>query len=172
MDCLEDHMRDHIANAALIKPTERSVSFQQSYVAKDVGVVALDLVHQAAELVKSAEDHANEIQNCAQSLAARAVEELKFFEARAQASESRRSVAEAAVSEANDRAQEAEDMLEHAQARTAALETQITTPVRRANAAEMRASEAENTLRRVEDAIRTEILGQRHATVSNFAVAA
>jgi DNA repair exonuclease SbcCD ATPase subunit len=174
MEWLEDRMHDHSASVASIKPMERSVSFRRppACAAKNVGIAVLDLVHQVAELVRSAEDHATETQNRAQSLAARAVEELKFSEARAQASESQRSAAEAALSEANDRAQEAEEMLEQAEARSAALETQITTLVRRANAAELRASEAENTLRRVEDAIRTEILGQRHATVSNFAVAA
>jgi len=169
MGSLEGHMRDHIVNAASIKPTEGSVCFRQSYAAKNVGIVALDLVHQAAELIRSVEDHATETQYRAQSLATRAVEE---FEARAQASESKRSAAEAALGEANDRAQEAEDILDQAEARSAALETQLTALERRANAAEMRASEAENTLRCVEDAIRTEILGQRHATVSNCAVAA
>jgi hypothetical protein len=142
MDCLEGHMRDHIASAAAIKPIERSVSFRQppACAVKNVGIAVLDLVHQAAELVRSAEDHATETQNRAQSLTARAVEELKIFKARAQASESQASAAEAAVIEADDRAQEAEDMLEQVQVRSAALETQITALERRAIAAEMRAS--------------------------------
>jgi chromosome segregation ATPase len=164
MDWLRQHMRDHIADFAL--PTEKVVSFRsaRSISADNNGTAALRLVRQAADLLRSAEDHSAEIEARAQALADRAVEELRDAKKRIHSLESDCERLTALVAEAKDQALTTEDALRQSEARVAAMATQLSTAERCASSAERRASEAEGLLMRVEDAIRTEILEPHRST--------
>ena len=54
---------------------------------RDKGATALDLVHQAADVFRSMEEHARETEARAQSLCASAIERLRVAEMRAEAAE-------------------------------------------------------------------------------------
>jgi predicted nucleic acid-binding Zn-ribbon protein len=62
------------------------------------------------------------------------------------------------MNEAGARVQAADKALERAQSHIAALEAQLSAAVSRAQAAEVRAAEDEKALKRIEHAIRTQIL--------------
>jgi hypothetical protein len=160
------HVRDHCANTPSTTGREKIVSFRttRSSPANIPGVGALDLVHQAANVVRAAEDHAAEIETRTRALADRAMEELKLAEQRIQSAESDRAGLKTLLLEAQDRALAAEDALRQSEARIAVIESQLADAELRAHATEMRAHDAENALRQVEDAIRTEILEPRRST--------
>jgi hypothetical protein len=103
------------------------------------GQSALDLVFQAAELVGNMQEEARQRETRAQSLCRGAIEKLRFAERRVEAAESALSIAESRLSSA--------------EASLAAAEL-------RAKNAETRARELDQALSRVEDAIRTRLLGE------------
>ena len=103
------------------------------------GQSALDLVFQAAELVGNMQEEARQKETRAQSLCLEAIEKLRFAERRVEAAESALSLAESRLSSA--------------EARLAAAEL-------RAKNAETRARELDQALSRVEDAIRSRLLGE------------
>ena len=104
------------------------------------GESALDLVFQAAELVGNMQEEARQREARAQSLCRSAVEKLRFAERRAETAESALSLAESRLSSA--------------EARLCAAEL-------RAKSAETRAHELDQALSRIEDAIRTKLLGEK-----------
>jgi hypothetical protein len=166
MDWLGQHMSGYRANTPSATPTKKIVSFRaaRSIAVNSQGVETLDLVHQAADMIRAAEDHAADIETRARALADRAVEELKLTKEQIGCVESDRDALKALLLEAQDRAFAAEDALRQSGARIAILESQLAEADLRASSADMRACEAENVLRRVEDAIRAEILEPRRST--------
>ena len=72
---------------------------------------AIDLVHEAAQSIKAAEDRVREGDARTQALLERATEELKNAEARVQAAEARARTAEGRAQDADTRLREAEGWL-------------------------------------------------------------
>jgi DNA repair exonuclease SbcCD ATPase subunit len=103
------------------------------------GQSALDLVYQAAELVSDIQEEARQRETRAQNLCRSAVEKLRLAERRAEAAESALSLAESRLSSA--------------EARLSAAEL-------RAKNAETKARELDQALSRIEEAIRTRLLGE------------
>jgi chromosome segregation ATPase len=122
------------------------------------GVSAVDLVYQAAEMIKGVQDHAGEIEARAEELVRRAIAKLQASDTRIQSLEIERRASEAALNEATARIQEVEKVLARAQSRIAASESQLSAADLRARTAEARANEAEKALIRIEDAIRSQLL--------------
>jgi hypothetical protein len=121
------------------------------------GQEALELVYRAAEAIRGMEDRAR-------GIAEDAVEKLQVANARIQALEGERRASEVRI-------QEAEDALKRAASRIAAAEDRLAQAERAARAAELRACEGEKALIRIEDAVRTRLLGQRRATGNRAATA-
>jgi hypothetical protein len=71
----------------------------------------LDAVHQAAEMMRSTENHSKEVEARGLALAERALKELKISENRIQAAEAAQRAADARTKEAEARAREAEEWL-------------------------------------------------------------
>ena len=167
---LRGHMRDHIANHSALDSVENVLSFQRSPNSKMTpGAAALDVVYQAAELIRDVDNYATERNARAETLARQAIEKLKIAHDCVQSAESRRLAAEAEIKEFSDRLenelsvrlQEVEKVVEQTASRIAATEAQLSAAEQRAITAEARATEAENALRRIEEAIRTQILEKR-----------
>jgi len=167
---LRDHMRDHIANHSALDSPENVLSFQSSPNSKmNPGAAALDVVYQAAELIRDVDNYAAERHARAETLARQAIEKLKIAHDCVQSAESRRLAAETGIREFSDRLenelsvrlQEVEKVVEQTASRIAAAEAQLFAAEQRARIAEARATEAENALRRIEEAIRTRILEKR-----------
>lgn len=87
-------------------PRERAGSLS----ARDI-TQALDLVHEAAQSIKAAEERVRESDGRSQALLQRATEELKSAEARVQAAEARARTAETRAQDAEARLREAEGWL-------------------------------------------------------------
>jgi chromosome segregation ATPase len=117
----------------------------------DNAATALNLVHQAADVFRTIEEHAHEIEARAQSLS----ERLRLSETRAEHAE--RAQRELLIS-TEHKLQEASRALEHAQSRIEAQEDRLTAIEFRAQAAEAEAREAKQALALVEDAIRRRLL--------------
>ena len=167
---LREHMRDHIANHGAPHSAENVPSFRHPpNSASDPGAAALDVVYQAAELIREVDNYAAERQARAEMLATQAIEKLKIAHDCVRSAESRAFAAEAKTKEFSDRVekefsvrvQEIEAGMERAASRMAATEAQLSAAEQRARNAEMRAAEAEKALKHIEATIRTRILGKR-----------
>src|SRR5271170_5503462 len=162
---LREHMQNHVSRSG---PTERTdgllrfPSVPRSPTTRE-GEAAIDLVNQAAEVVKSMEDRAQETSNIAQ----KAVEQLELAEKRIQELEAEQQAAQACISDSRIKIQEVGEALRQERSRVEAAENHIHQLETRAIAAEARAKENESALARVEDAIRTQILGQAGSTSKN-----
>jgi chromosome segregation ATPase len=111
----------------------------------------INLVHQAAEVFSSMEDHARETESRAQSLCKSALERLELAEKRIETVERERR-------EAINKLRDASKALEEAQSRIIAVEDRLTAAEFRAQAAETDAREAKQALALVEEAIRSHLL--------------
>jgi hypothetical protein len=172
MEWLRQHKQDHVAQSTSIEPSENVVGFRRDIPNSARGTAALELVHQAAELIRDMENRATDRETHAQMLAQLAVDELELAERRVHTVEQERQAALVGLSEAEVRVQEAEKVLEQAESRFSAAEAQLSAAELHASTAETRASEAEMALIHIEDAIRTHLLGQRPDASSNLAAAA
>jgi hypothetical protein len=112
-------------------------------------------VYQAAEVFRSMEDHAREIEARSQSLCKSALERLRLAEKRTEAAEQAR---REFLIEAECKLQDASRALEQAQLRIGAAEDRLTAAEFRAQAAEAEAREARQALALVEEAIRRRLL--------------
>jgi hypothetical protein len=133
---------------------------------------AIDLVDQAAQVVRCIEDDAAEITARANDLARRAAGQLNSAESQIRALELKQRAAEANLKAAHDRADEAEHKARAAEAQIATLEDRVFAAEQRATNAEARAIEAEKVLIRVEDAIRSQLLSKRHPLMGRSVAAA
>jgi chromosome segregation ATPase len=111
----------------------------------------INLVHQAAEVFSSMEDHARATEARAQSLCKSALERLDLAEKRIETVERERR-------EAINKLRDASKALEEAQSRIIAVEDRLTAAEFRAQAAETDAREAKQALALVEEAIRSRLL--------------
>jgi chromosome segregation ATPase len=178
---LRDHMRDHIANHSALDSPENVLSFQSSPNSKmNPGAAALDVVYQAAELIRDVDNYAAERHARAETLARQAIEKLKIAHDCVQSAESRRLAAEAEIKEFSDRVgkelsvklQKIEEAMEQTASRIAATEAQLSAAEQRARTAEMRANDAENALKRIEEAIRSQILAKMPGNARRTTIAA
>ena len=178
---LREHMRDHIANHGALDSAENVLNFQSSPNSKmNPGAAALDVVYQAAELIRDVDNYAAERHARAETLARQAIEKLKIAHDCVQSAESRRLAAETGIREFSERLenelsvrlQEVEKVVEQTASRIAAAEAQLSAAEQRARIAEARAAEAENALRRIEEAIRIQIVEKMPGNARRTAMAA
>lgn len=152
-------MRDHMAT--MVASTDNVVPFEHlSLPANKPAAAAIDLVHQAAELIQVANTKAVESQAHAEELATQAIEKLKIARDRVQSAESALRTAEAEKNELSAKVQVLEEALEQMRCRAAATEGQFNIALQRAAAAERRVVEAENMLKYIEDALQRVIIEQ------------
>jgi chromosome segregation ATPase len=173
LEWLHKHMRKQRSGSPQKSPADITSIFPSAGdgVASRDGQGALDLVYQAAEVVRSIEDRANEFETHVRDVAEKAVEKLKLAERRIQELELQQREAEACIIEVRAKLQQAGEALQEERARVLAAENQLPELELRARLAEARAEEYQKTLARIEDTIRTEILRQR-PSVSNRSNAA
>jgi chromosome segregation ATPase len=173
MNWLRQHMQGDTTDSTSIKPRENLVRFRRDIPSLgESGTAALELVYQAADLIKFVESCAAGMEARAQALVRRAIEKLELAERRVHSAEAEREAAVAGANEASVRVYEGEKALERAEARISAVEAQLSTAELCRNEAETRASEAEKALVRIEDAIRIHLLGKRPDASPNLAAAA
>jgi chromosome segregation ATPase len=167
-------MPSDVADSALARLAENSSTFQHdlSGPRKDQGALVIQMVHQAAELIRGMEQQAADTESRAQALAKRLIAELELAEQRLCSADAERQASEARINEANIRVHEADIALENAESLIAAIGVKLSAAERQADAAETRAKEADKALIRIEDAIRIHLLGQRSDASSNLAAAA
>ena len=127
------------------------------------GEAILNLVFQAASLVRDLEGRLNENAEYAQTLTQRVVAKLRAAEERIRELEAAQRAAQVKIDDANVMAQKAREDLRSEQSRARAAEEQVHQLELRVMSAETRASEGGKAVAQVEDAIRTQLLGYRAA---------
>lgn len=142
--------------------TERYVVFPNSPSPED-GEATLNLVFQAANLVRDLEGRLNENREYAQSLTQKVVAKLRAAEERIRELEAAQRAAQVKIDDANVMAQKAGEDLRSEQSRARAAEEQVRQVELRVKSAEDRASEIGKAVAQVEEAIRTQLLGYRAA---------
>lgn len=180
-DWLPEPMQENIFGDVALDGAENVVSFpRRPNPLKIPGSIALDLIHRAAELFEEVNDHASERLARAEQLAKEAIEDLKIAHDRVQSAEAGRLAAESEFRDFRDRIDEElcvrlqviEKIMERAASRVAATNAQLSAVEQRARLAETRATQAENALKRIEEAIQTQILEKRPLDYSGRSVAA
>jgi chromosome segregation ATPase len=136
------------------------------------GAAVLELVGQAAELIRNFESRAAEREAQAHSMVLQTIEDMKFAERRVHSAEEQREASLATSKEYNAKAQEIEEELRRSEALLAAYELRLSRAEQQASGAEERANEIEKALMRVEHAIRNRLLGQTLEPSRDLAVAA
>ena len=166
----QNHMRNHSAVQSTVDSPEKILSFKRApYPSKNPGAAVLDLVNQAAHLIEDVDNSAAARQACAEALVKQAIEKLMIADARVQAAESEvravnvevKNFRDAMEKEISIKMQVVERLIEQANSSIAATEAERSILEQRAMNAEKRADEAENALRHIEGAIRTQILEKR-----------
>jgi hypothetical protein len=154
---LRDDMWDYRSGSSAgpsVREDKNVLNFGQS-APKDYGTTALNLVHQAAEIVDGMENRAREAEARAESMCRGLAEKLQLAEKQRDASErARREV----VHELNGKLQEFAKALQQAQSRIVAVEEYTTAADFRAQAAEVKLYKANKELAAVEEAIRKRLL--------------
>jgi chromosome segregation ATPase len=162
MDWLRKHMRNHVASPASVDDSGENISSFPGAAAapsRDYTSAALDIVSQAADVIRGIQDHAVESETRARALAESAIEKLRLAAARVQSAEAARSAAEETLSQLSARLEGADRELTRTQSRNAAAEVQLTNVEQRVKAAEARALSAEKAVNQIENAIRTQLVG-------------
>jgi hypothetical protein len=163
------HVKDRPDESTSTEPSENIVP---PPTVQDDETAALELVHEAAELIRSLQDRATETEAQAQTIVLQTIDDLEFANSRVHSAEAQREAALAVLEEASVQVQEIEEALRRAESMLADNEVQLSTTELRANAAEARASEGEKTLTRVEAAIRIHLLDGRPRASRDLAAAA
>jgi len=122
---------------------------------------ALDLVYQAAEVIKGIENHANEAEKYARGVADNALRKLQLAEKRIEELETELQSAQACISEARVKIKESDEARKVERSCLEAADRQICQIEMRARTAEAQARENANAVARIEQAIRTQILAKR-----------
>ena len=182
MDQLREHMRNHMTRFGARESGDNvfRLSNARSRAGEDQSSKALELVYQAAEVIKANEDRAAEAEACALDAARHAIEELEnavrlisSAEEAKRTSEARAHVAESAIMELDSKVRALEKILRDTQTQISSLQAQLSdTESQRAETAEKRATEATRALACVENAIRTKLLGERRNASRSVTVAA
>jgi chromosome segregation ATPase len=174
MNWLREQVRGAALNATSNEPRENVLDFPRVAAApsRHDAQMAVDLVSQAAGVIRDIQDRAVESENRAKALAESAIEKLKLAEARIREAEAARQEAEAHLSKFGARVQDAERKLAAALSRNAAVEAQLASTQQRLGVAEARAVKAEKSVHQIEDAIRTQLVGlQRNLNIGPARVA-
>jgi len=160
MNWLREHMREQLAKAPSGDYAQNIVHFPADTAPPRSGTSsALDLVSQAASVIRGIEERAAESEARARALAEAALEKLEIAERRISDAEMARIQAEDTLVRLSARLQEAERELARSQARVVAAENRLADAEYQLRAAEARASHSEKAVNEIEDAIRTEIVG-------------
>ena len=153
-------MRDHMA------PTDSARNLlnfghelPRSSLASDASA-ALDLVAEAADVIKNIERRATESEAFAKSLAESAIEKLRLADSRIQSAEEGRRAAEQSLVRLRTRLQETEKDLQQLKSSLASANAQVENAEQRMKSAEARATHAEKAMKEVEHAIRTQLVGR------------
>jgi chromosome segregation ATPase len=120
---------------------------------------ALDLVSEAAGVIRGIQERAAESEARAKALAESALEKLQVAVSRIQSVEAARGSAQETISRLSAKLQEAEQELTRTQSRVAATERRLADAERQIQVAETRAVNAEKAVSQIEDAIRTQLVG-------------
>ena len=160
MNWLREHMRDELAKAPSGDRAQNVVHFPAETPPPRNGTSsALDLVAQAASVIRGIEERAAESEARARTLAEAALEKLERAEIRISDAETARIHAEDTLVRLSARLQEAERELARTQSRLVAAENRLAEAEHQLRAAEARASHADNAVNQIEDAIRAQIMG-------------
>jgi len=141
---------DAASAAAKVLSFKRPLSPEKNFV-KGPGATAFALINQAAERIANIDEHAAERQAQADALVKQAIERLKIAHLKVQS-------ADRFKTECTIKIQDADKLLKRASSYIAAMEKELYIAKQRAKALEIRASEAENALMLLEEALRTRIL--------------
>src|SRR5579872_3720577 len=109
MQWLREHMRNHL-NEPLSEPNDKVLNFRHSPAgpSRRQDADAVDLVYQAAGVVRDVQDRAAQIEARAEDLVKRAIEKLRVAEERIRSVELEQRQTEAELAEARPRAEAAE----------------------------------------------------------------
>ena len=133
MNRLREHMQSHLAQAISVYPTETILRFPTDHSSRtDEGAGVLGLVSQAAEMIRSIEQHSAETEARARELAERAVEQLRAAEDEMRSVDAERLAAETRLKEIIAKFQLAQDTLEKVHARNEHLEARLSDAEKRA----------------------------------------
>jgi hypothetical protein len=124
-------------------------------------IAALELVSQAAEVIKGIENHASESEKHVRSIADKALQKLQLAESRIEELETELQSAQACIREARVKIKESADSANFERSRLEAAERKMCQIEMRARTAEAQAKENANTVGRIEEAIRVQILEKR-----------
>ena len=124
-------------------------------------VAALDLVSQAVEVIKGIENHANESEKYVRSIADKAIQRLQLAEGRIEELETELQSAQVCIREARVKIKESVESANFERSRLEAAERKMCQIEMRARTAEAQAKENANTVARIEEAIRVQILEKR-----------
>ena len=163
LDRFYDLPSEHPFKADPIEPSEGILRFRStplSTATKGCGA-ALDLVYQAAEVIKGIESHANEAEKHARGVADNAIRKLQLAEKRIEELETELQSAQACISEARVKIKESDEAAKVDKSRLEAAERKMCQIEMRARTAEGQARENANAVARIEEAIRTQILAKR-----------
>jgi hypothetical protein len=175
---LREHMESYVTTE-LNRTVTNILEFKvDRNLSADEGSNILDLIEQTSEAISDVNRHAAERLALADSLAKRAVEQLRAAEQRVQKAEAERVAAEAAFSELCQRTEneyavkleQLEALRNDALARVARSESRICEAEARVVAAERRAKSLESTFKRIEEAVRNKLfgsIGRQHREYSN-----
>jgi chromosome segregation ATPase len=177
MNWLREHMREQIAKAPPGDYALNVVHFRADNDApRQEASSALDLVSQAARVIRGIEERAAESEARARALAEAALEKLEIAERRIADAETSRMQAEDTLVRLSARLQEAERELARSQARVGAAENRLADAEYKLGVAEHKLADAEHKLgtaearaihsekavNQIEDAIRAQIVGLQH----------
>jgi DNA repair exonuclease SbcCD ATPase subunit len=167
MNWLREHMQDQLMDAASSDFGQNILTFPGDTPATsryDTSS-ALDLVSQAAGVIRGIQDRAAESEARAKALAESALEKLQLAEHRIHSAEAARGLAQETLSKLSARLQEAEQELTRTRSRITTAEAQLANAERQMKAAERRAIDAERAVNQIEEAIRSQLVGlQRNLT--------
>jgi chromosome segregation ATPase len=161
MNWLREHMRDQLTNAASSDFGQNILNFPGDTPAAlhNNSSSALDLVSEAAGVIRGIQDRAAETEARAKALAESALEKLQLAEDRIHSAEVARELAQETLTKLSARLQEADREISRTQSRIATTEGQLANAERQMRAAENRAVNAEKAVSQIEDAIRSELVG-------------
>jgi hypothetical protein len=173
MELLRQHVRSNSDKPGSTEPSERPVPIPLNIpnAVQNDETAALELVHQAAQLIRGMAKRVADTDAGAQAIYRQAIDDLKFANGRVHSAEEQRKATLVALEEANVQVYEIEKALREAESMLAAKEVQLSTAKLRANAAEARANEADKALVRIEDAIRIHLIDPRPDASRNVATA-
>jgi DNA repair ATPase RecN len=163
LDRFWDHQSEHLFKGGPTEPSEGIVPFPSTApsVVPRASEAALDLVHQAVEVIKGIENHANEAQIRARSIAERAIQKLRLTEERVEQLETELQAAQACINDALAKVRDSDETLKVERMRLEAAEKKLCQIEMRARTAETQAKENASAVFRIEEAIRNQILTKR-----------